>query len=106
MINLSDKPTIQGEKIILRPFQAEDAQVMEEILQDPEVIKLTGSSADFDSEFLKQWYSTRNEQSNRLDLAIVDRVHAINDRLCVCDDRLEPIDAGGLCVQSKGAPRL
>lgn len=73
MINLSYKPTLQGEKVILRPFQSGDVVVMEEILKDPEVIKLTGSSPDIDSEFLKQWYDTRNEQRDRLDLAIVDR---------------------------------
>lgn len=73
MIHLRDKPTIQGEKVILRPFQSEDVQHMEEILTDPEIIKLTGSSADIDLEFVRQWYATRNEQSDRLDLVIVDR---------------------------------
>lgn len=73
MVDLSDKPTIIGEKVILRPFQSSDLPYIEECLNDPEVIKLTGSTPDIDKEIMNQWYSTRNEQKNRLDLAIVDK---------------------------------
>jgi RimJ/RimL family protein N-acetyltransferase len=74
MINLSDKPTILGEKIILRPFKIEeDFSSIEECLQDPEVIKLTGSTPGYNREETWEWYNTRNKQSDRLDLAIVDK---------------------------------
>jgi RimJ/RimL family protein N-acetyltransferase len=73
MVNLGDKPVILGEKVILRPFKDEDFPYIEECLKDPEVIKLTGSTSDFDRDSTMQWYSTRNEQTDRLDLAIVDR---------------------------------
>ncbi|WP_102273087.1 GNAT family N-acetyltransferase [Cytobacillus massiliigabonensis] len=73
MIDLSNKPTIAGEKVILRPFMAEDFPQIEECLQDPEVIKLTGGSSEYDREATVNWYNTRNEQKDRLDLAIVDR---------------------------------
>lgn len=77
MINLSYKPIIKGERVILRPFKDGDFPYIEECLKDPEVIKLTGSSSDFDKESILEWYNTRNEQKDRLDLAIVDKTHEI-----------------------------
>jgi RimJ/RimL family protein N-acetyltransferase len=65
------KPVIIGEKVLLRPFQKEDIPAMEECLKDTEVLKFTGSSSDFDKNLITQWYNTRNEQVDRLDLAIV-----------------------------------
>ena len=73
MIDLKYKPTITGDKVILRPFENADIEYIEECLQDPEVIKLTGSSNDFDKEKVRKWYITRNEQPDRLDLAIFDK---------------------------------
>ncbi|MFC4559415.1 GNAT family N-acetyltransferase [Virgibacillus kekensis] len=74
MIDLKDKPTIAGDKITLRPFKtAEDFPYIEACLQDPEVIKLTGSSSEYNREEVLDWYNTRNEQPERLDLAIMDR---------------------------------
>ncbi|MBS4205358.1 GNAT family N-acetyltransferase [Lederbergia citrea] len=73
MIDLKNKPTIVGEKVILRPFKDEDLPSLEECLKDPEVIKLTGSSTEFDREVVVNWYKTRNVQTDRLDLAIVDK---------------------------------
>ncbi|MGD6833932.1 GNAT family N-acetyltransferase [Sutcliffiella halmapala] len=73
MIDLSSKPHIEGEKVILRPFLDEDLPFIEECLKDPEVIKLTGSTDDYDEDAVVKWYKTRNEQKDRLDLAIVDQ---------------------------------
>ena len=64
---------IIGEKVILRPFKPTDLPAIEECLTDPEVIKLTGSDDDYDQDVVVDWYNTRNEQSDRLDLAIVDQ---------------------------------
>ncbi|TCS96487.1 GNAT family N-acetyltransferase [Hazenella coriacea] len=77
MIDLKNKPTIVGEKVILRPFKVEDLPHLEECLTDPEVIKLTGSSSEFDREVIINWYKTRNVQTDRLDLAIVDKFQNI-----------------------------
>ncbi|WP_371069461.1 GNAT family N-acetyltransferase [Sediminibacillus sp. JSM 1682029] len=74
MIDFSNKPTITGEKVILRPFMVEtDFPYLAECLKDPEVLKLTGSDAGFDQEEVLKWYQTRNGQTDRLDLAIVDK---------------------------------
>lgn len=77
MIDLQNKPTIIGDKVILRPFDTKDIEIMEEILKDPEVLKFTGSTKILDSETIRKWYSTRNEQPDRLDLAIVDKSNDI-----------------------------
>lgn len=77
MIDLRHKPLLKGEKVVLRPFQDEDFPFIKECLLDPEVVKLTGSSSDIDWELTHQWYNTRNEQTDRLDLAIVDQSQGI-----------------------------
>ncbi|RNA68564.1 GNAT family N-acetyltransferase [Alteribacter keqinensis] len=74
MPHFTRKPTMTGEKVILRPFNTvEDFPFLEECLKDYEVIKLTGSSNEFDREAVHKWYSTRNEQTDRLDLSIIDK---------------------------------
>ncbi|PAV27651.1 GNAT family N-acetyltransferase [Virgibacillus profundi] len=78
MIDFSHKPTIEGEKVILRPFKTEeDFPYIEECLLDPEVVKLTGSSPEYNRDETIDWYNTRNKQVNRLDLAIVDKIQHI-----------------------------
>jgi diamine N-acetyltransferase len=77
MINLKKKPTITGNKVILRPFEDGDIKYMKECIQDKEVIKLTGSPDDYDEDVTVKWYSSRNEQISRLDLAIVDKSNNI-----------------------------
>ncbi len=76
----AEKPTLTGDLVVLRPFVDEDLGAMAAAIRDPEVGRLTGSAhstaeaADVpDEEALRSWYSTRNDQPDRLDLAIVDR---------------------------------
>lgn len=81
--DFADKPTICGEKVILRPFELEDIQSMLIILSDYELRKFTGSvctdkdaySVDTQEETERtiQWYKTRNDQDDRLDLAVVEK---------------------------------
>ncbi|WP_238146643.1 GNAT family N-acetyltransferase [Ornithinimicrobium murale] len=77
----ADKPTLTGGLVTLRPVEPADIPVMVGILADPDVIRLTGSAhssteveheASPDLSRLLQWYSTRNEQTDRLDLMVVD----------------------------------
>jgi RimJ/RimL family protein N-acetyltransferase len=79
MVYLGHKPQLKGEKVVLRPFKDEDFPYIEECLKDYEVIKLTGSSLDFDREreSILHWYNTRHEQTDRMDLAIVDKSQGI-----------------------------
>ena len=69
----------------LRPFRAGDVEVMVQVLSDPEVRRLTGSvesTAEAErpevlDERLRDWYATRNDQPDRLDLAIEDAASGI-----------------------------
>ncbi|WP_191559336.1 GNAT family N-acetyltransferase [Metabacillus idriensis] len=73
MVDLRIKPILAGEKVMLRPFKSdEDFPFIEECLKDPVVLKYTGSSNEYDREEVYNWYHSRNEQTDRLDLAIVD----------------------------------
>ncbi|WP_394162213.1 GNAT family N-acetyltransferase [Galactobacter valiniphilus] len=78
---LAAKPTLRGKRVLLRPFTEEDIAAMGPILADPEVQILTGSvgsteeaaaaSPELDERTL-QWYRSRAEQADRLDLAVID----------------------------------
>ncbi|CAM5332873.1 acetyltransferase [Streptomyces spiroverticillatus] len=73
--DFSVKPTLTGERVLLRPFAEEDLPAMLAALRDPEVLRLTGSpryEPDEDGA-TRTWYLTRAEQTDRLDLAVVDR---------------------------------
>ncbi|MEU6660830.1 GNAT family protein [Streptomyces sp. NPDC046821] len=68
------KPVLTGEKTVLRPFTAADADTMAEIIEDPEVLRFTGESPnDLTPGFLRSWYGSRSAQTDRLDLAVTDR---------------------------------
>lgn len=68
------KPTLTGERVLLRPFRADDLAAIRVALADREVRRLTGSpDTRLDEEVLRRWYGTRNAQPDRLDLAVVDR---------------------------------
>lgn len=78
----AEKPTLAGDAVVLRPFADGDVLTMARVLADPDVVRLTGSMHSSDEivtapavpdERLREWYATRNEQLDRLDLAIVDR---------------------------------
>ena len=79
--DFASKPVLYGRLVTLRPFRDGDAEVMAEIIADPEVRRLTGSvESTVDAEHpdvvlddrLRDWYATRNEQVDRLDLGIED----------------------------------
>lgn len=67
------KPTLLGERVLLRPIAASDADAMWEAVNDPEGNDLTGTSATFTREQVDAWCASRAGQDERLDLAVVDR---------------------------------
>ncbi|WP_298460106.1 GNAT family N-acetyltransferase [uncultured Cellulomonas sp.] len=80
--DLSAKPTLVGERAVLRPFTPADIDAMGPVLADPDVRRLTGSvhttaeAAEADphlDEPTRRWYETRADAGDRLDLALVDR---------------------------------
>ena len=73
MTSLADKPTIVGDRVVLRPMVADDAVAMHAATQDEEGTRLTGTRATFDLATIQRWCATRAEQADRLDLSVVDR---------------------------------
>ncbi|MGF1431851.1 GNAT family N-acetyltransferase [Kitasatospora sp. LaBMicrA B282] len=81
--DLSTKPTLTGDLVLLRPFDlAQDAPAIRDWLTDPEVGRFTDGDPgttppppldEAAERRMQEWYSTRAQQSDRLDLAIVDR---------------------------------
>jgi RimJ/RimL family protein N-acetyltransferase len=77
------KPTLAGEKVVLRPFRAADRPAMRAVLLDPEGRVLTGSVHDEEQsrepmppeeeEVERDWLRARNDQPDQLDLAVVSR---------------------------------
>jgi RimJ/RimL family protein N-acetyltransferase len=97
------KPTLTGERVVLRPFLPTDLTAMAACLSDPDVIRLTGSahssaevaeivraSVDGLDARTTTWYLTRNDQIDRLDLAIVERATDV----CVGEVVLNDVDTG------------
>ncbi|MFF5492201.1 GNAT family N-acetyltransferase [Streptomyces aquilus] len=73
-MSFSVKPVLTGEKTVLRPFTEADAEIMAEIIRDPEVVRFTGGpDTEFTLEQLRSWYGSRSAQPDRLDLAVTDR---------------------------------
>ncbi|MFY1684683.1 GNAT family N-acetyltransferase [Micromonospora sp. WMMD730] len=77
-VDFATKPTITGERVTLRPFVDADLACFRAAMADPEVARLTGSPPGGPHERrLRSWYGSRNAQTDRLDLAVVD--HATGD---------------------------
>lgn len=77
------KPTLTGERVILRPYLDEDLAALREAMADPDVLRLTGTVHD-EAEARRpvgpeeerarlDWFATRNDTDDRLDLAVIDR---------------------------------
>jgi RimJ/RimL family protein N-acetyltransferase len=66
------KPTIPGRSVTLRPVTVDDADAAQEMIDDPEGTDLTATTATFSIEVLRDWYASRGDVDERLDLAIVE----------------------------------
>lgn len=66
------KPTIVGDLVTLRPMTAADADAVWEMVNDPEGNDLTATVATFTPEQILEWVSTRADQDERLDLAVIE----------------------------------
>ena len=72
-IDLATKPTLEGERVVLRPVSVDDAPGLMDMLADPDSNRLTGTHAEFTAEQARSWYGSRGDKDDRLDLAIVER---------------------------------
>ena len=83
MSDFAYKPTLSGELVVLRPVDEGDYDALSVAMDVPDVRRLTGSHGEIGEEQAREWYRTRNDQTDRLDLAIVDKasgVYAFNPR--------------------------
>lgn len=73
--DFGSKPTLRGERVVLRPVTVDDVAELMPMLRDAESSRLTGSHGDgeLDEARLRTWYGTRRDQDDRLDLAVVER---------------------------------
>ncbi|MFI6919767.1 GNAT family N-acetyltransferase [Nonomuraea spiralis] len=67
----AEKPTLKGERVTLLPVGPEHVEGLFTLVSDPEVARLTGSHGEIDHEAARQWYTTRGDHADRLDLAIM-----------------------------------
>ena len=65
-----EKPTLQGEMIVLRPIRADDSDAMWDMLADPEGNRLTGTTATFTREQVDAWAASRATAEGRYDFAV------------------------------------
>jgi RimJ/RimL family protein N-acetyltransferase len=68
----ADKPTLRGERVVLRPIVAADSASMWSDLADEEARRLTGTTRTFTRDEIDEWCATRGETDDRWDLAVVD----------------------------------
>lgn len=75
--SFAEKPTLPGQRVLLRPVTPADAPALVASLADPEVRRLTGTHHGLEPgkelEQARHWYATRADHTDRLDLAIVER---------------------------------
>jgi len=71
--DFSFKPTLTGELVVLRQVTEDDYPALALAMDDPDVARLTGSHGEIGEEKAREWYRTRQDQTDRLDLAIVDK---------------------------------
>ena len=72
MPDFATKPTLRGAVVTLVPVTVEHFPDLMSMLTDPEIGRLTGSRGDMDQDVVENWYATRADQPDRLDLAIID----------------------------------
>ena len=71
------KPTLTGDRVTLRPMGADDADMVWEMVHDPEGNDLTATAAEFTREQIDQWCATRGTAPDRLDLVVIERATGV-----------------------------
>lgn len=82
-------PVLHGEMMRLRPIEAGDAERLWESLQDPEGIRLTGTTATFTRAQIDEWTATVGDRPGRYDWAVTPG--AMRDGVPISDDLIGEI---------------
>lgn len=75
-LSFAEKPTLTGQRVLLRPVEVADAAGLFSV--DAESERLTGSQPkatdpNWTLDNLRKWYATRAEHEDRVDLSIIER---------------------------------
>jgi RimJ/RimL family protein N-acetyltransferase len=81
--DFATKPTLTGDRVILRPYVESDLPSLQAALADLDVLRLTGSIhaeaeafapiTPEEEKLRVDWFNSRNDTDDRLDLAVVDK---------------------------------
>lgn len=72
---------LAGELVQLRPIELRDAQRLWEAVQDPETMRLTGTTQTFTLEQLEGWITRVSEATDRFDFAMTSLMAGANGDL-------------------------
>ena len=72
MDELADTPTIEGERVVLRPVHVDDAEAFLASMDD-DGLRLTGTHRSFTLEEIRAWFGSRHAATDRWDLSVVER---------------------------------
>jgi RimJ/RimL family protein N-acetyltransferase len=75
--DFAHKPTLTGDLVILRPMDESDYDALAAAMDDPDVTRLTGSHGEIGEEQAREWMRTRKDQTDRLDLTVVDKASGV-----------------------------
>ena len=67
---VSEKPTLEGELVRLRPIEARDAAGMWEVVSDPQSRRVTGTTAEFTRAQIERWCAEVGSAEGRIDWAV------------------------------------
>lgn len=99
------KPTLQGEMIVLRPVRADDADAMWDMLADPEGNRLTGTTRTFTREEVEAWCASRETAEGRYDFAVTANGSDEYRGEIVLNDLDEDVRCAGLRLSMRPAYR-
>ena len=102
---LADTPTLSGDRVELRPLGPEHLEPFWRAVNDPELRRLTGTTAMFTRDGISSWLAARSAADDRLDLAI----HRLDDDAYLGELALLDLDAANAVADvriSLGHPDL
>jgi len=99
------KPTLQGEMIVLRPIRADDADAMWDMLDDPEGNRLTGTTRGFTRDEVDAWCESREAAHGRYDFAVTANGDDEYRGEIVLNDLDEDVRSAGLRLSMRPAYR-
>ena len=96
------KPTLVGERVVLRPLCGDDVEAVWEMIHDEEGNDLTATTETFERSRIEDWCRSRPDQDGRLDLAIVERATGEFAGEVVLNDHDPATDGCGFRISLRG----